>query len=262
MVTHNLALVYTDLGLARRARRLLLQAADIYRRTGAIGSLFVDAVGAGGAVAEAGELRASRAYVDEAIALAETVRDVQSAAYRPLGYGRLALAEKDYALTIAKLAEASDILSGHDADALQVSALTLLARAHLGAGDAAGALAATERATAIHRAHDLAEVEGMDREELWWVHARGARGERQGRRVAACARHRIPVRRRADRQRLRRGAAAQLPRQGRVEARDRRGVGRAGAQARGPRRSFASLISRARRACASRSSAWPTPACA
>jgi len=172
VVTHNLALVYNDLGLVRRAHRLLLQVAAIYRRTGALGSLSVTLWVLAEVVAEAGDLRASRAYLEEAMALAEAGGDVRSASYRPLGLGRLALAERDHALAIAKLSEASDILGGHDADALHVSTLTLLARACLDAGDAAGALAATGRATVIHRAHDLAEIEGMDRDELWWVHAR------------------------------------------------------------------------------------------
>ncbi len=172
VVTHNLALLYCDLGLQRRGRRLLLQVVDIYRRTGALGSLAVTLWVLSDLEIRMGNLAGSRAWAEESVALGESGQDALSRAYRPLVDGRLALEAGDFPRAIVKCAEAADILRDLDATALHVSTLVLLARAHLGAGDGAGALAATERATAIHRAHDLADVEGMDRSELWWEHSR------------------------------------------------------------------------------------------
>jgi GAF domain-containing protein/CheY-like chemotaxis protein len=172
VATHNLAITYSELGLNRRARRLLLHADGIHRRTAALGSLAVTQWVLSELEAELGDFESARTCAAEAIALNEARQDVLTRAYRPFFEGRLAVQTRDYAGAIARCTEAVGILRELDSDSLTVQALIWLARAHLGAGDAASALKATEEGIAIHRAHDLADVEGMERSELWWEHSR------------------------------------------------------------------------------------------
>jgi hypothetical protein len=67
VVTHNLALLYCDLGLQRRGRRLLLQVVDIYRRTGALGSLAVTLWVLSDLEIRMGNLAGSRAWAEESV---------------------------------------------------------------------------------------------------------------------------------------------------------------------------------------------------
>ncbi len=180
VVTHNIGLVYSDLGLIRRARRLLLQAADIYRRTGALQQLATTLWVLSQLEFNAGHLALGRTYGEESVPLAESGRDVRSKSYRPLNHGLFALEEGDAATAIANLTKAYEILRDKDHIALEIVTLTALVRAHIMAKDAPAAMAASERATAIHRAHGLIEIEGMDATELWWLSSRAlaANGKR------------------------------------------------------------------------------------
>ena len=170
VIIHNLANVYGALGLHRRSRRFLSQAIDIYRparATGLATTLWVLSA----LESELGHAEAARASAVESVALAEATKDRRHKAYRPLSTGRLALEDGEFAKAIPLLAEGAGILRDLEADALYISTLVLLARAQLAAGDASGALITTETATAVHRAHDLASMEGMDAHELWWRHS-------------------------------------------------------------------------------------------
>ena len=69
------------------------------------------------------------------------------------------------------LSVAAELLRDKDEASLEISTLALLARAHLDAGEAKASLAASERATGIHRDHGLVEMEDLDRPSLWWRHS-------------------------------------------------------------------------------------------
>jgi tetratricopeptide (TPR) repeat protein len=85
--------------------------------------------------------------------------------------GIFALQANDYAKAIDLLNEADAILEGLNETVFRINILVSLGRAHLGMGNVEAALAATERATAIHRAHGLASIESIDPEGLWWQHS-------------------------------------------------------------------------------------------
>ena len=109
--------------------------------------------------------------MQQSIALHEAQRDARRSLYRPLGEGRTALSEGHARDAVRHFSEAAEALRDMDEESLETSTLTLLARAHLDAGDVQASLAASERATAIHRAHGLVEMEDLDRPSLWWRHS-------------------------------------------------------------------------------------------
>ena len=98
VITHNLGLAYFKLGLYRRARRLLLTADAVARATSAKGGAGNTRFMLAMAEHEIGNAEAARAYMQESIALHEAQRDARRSLYRPLGQGRIALAEGDAAI--------------------------------------------------------------------------------------------------------------------------------------------------------------------
>jgi tetratricopeptide (TPR) repeat protein len=91
VITGNLGIAYSQLGLYRRARRLLLKAHGIYRRTGARAGRGTSL----GELAEAelamGHLDKARNYIAEMAGIAEAVGDYLIAAIVPIAQGQLAL---------------------------------------------------------------------------------------------------------------------------------------------------------------------------
>ncbi|MBK9114600.1 MAG: GAF domain-containing protein [Betaproteobacteria bacterium] len=184
VVTHNLGNQYHGLGLYRRARRLFLQADDAYRRAGKAGSGLATTLWMlGNAEHELGNAAAARANFVEAVRCWETSRAANYAAYRPVVYGQLALCEGDPQSAVTLYEEGVRILRDSDQVAFATNALCGLSEAYLAAGRADAALTAAERATSLHRAHDLAEISGIDTRELWWQYHRALQAS--GRTAAA-----------------------------------------------------------------------------
>ena len=170
VVTHNLGLAYSELGLYRRARRLLLQARATYLRAGAAAGAGKLGVGCWRFPRPRwGTFRRRVPTWRKPSSRWERLRDVRAAAYRPLGFGRIALWEGDPAKAAlpvrGRRAPRPRRRPGRD-------------RGH-GAGRpcrgpsgdrrrSLRALTAAERAIAIHRKHDLVEMEGMSASQLWW----------------------------------------------------------------------------------------------
>ena len=196
VITHNLGLAYSNLGLYRRARRLLLSASQIYRQTGASGADTLTVWLLALAEFEMGHLVLARAYLNEALTMAEGRRDERNPAFPGLILGRLAWWEGDNASAVRHLAEAAQLLRDADQDGLEMSSLAWLARAQLAAGDKSAALQATKRATTMHKAHDLAEIEAMDSRMLWWEHSQAlaANGKKVAARQALATAYRFLVR--------------------------------------------------------------------
>ncbi len=172
VVTHNLGLNYSNLGLYRRARRLLLNANDVYRRTGAVEQRAITLWVLALAEFEIGNADAARTYLEEALAMAESRRRKRNASFPGLIRGRLAWWENDAASAVRFLTGAAQLLRDDDQGGTEISALSWLARAQLAAGDASAALESTTRATTMHKAHGLVQLETMDSGLLWWQHSR------------------------------------------------------------------------------------------
>ncbi len=170
----NLGAHFSAMGLFRRARRLMLDADATYRMAGNRGGLAVN----GGNLFDA-ELRLG--HVEAARRLAADV----SALIRALGWRRFlgwpAAAEGHLALSEGRTAEAAECFArackdqgAHD-DGQLLDFLAAAAHALLAAGQPAQALATSRRAIALHRARNLAWLDGMEPPVLWWRHAQALR---------------------------------------------------------------------------------------
>ena len=170
MIVHNLALVYHELGLYRRARRLLGQAADIYRQTGALGGLSTTTWMLALTEHAMGHRAAARAHVEAATALWEATGGAAAPIQRDVAFGVLATWEDAPANALAPLEAAVRALRGTDHVALEMMASTALCEAHLALGNPAAALAAIELAVARHREHGSKAIQGVDTVWVLWNH--------------------------------------------------------------------------------------------
>ncbi|MGE5090070.1 MAG: GAF domain-containing protein, partial [Candidatus Levyibacteriota bacterium] len=182
MITTNLGIAYMNLGLYRRARRTLRKAGDIYRRAGsaagADGSEWLLAV----VEVEMGHFDRAREHLAAAIA-APGGRDARDRfpGFEPTLRGRLAFREGDAASALPHFRRAVARSRAAKQDAFESNTLAELARVLLAAGEPAAALEATQRAIRIHRAHDLAPIQGLQPAMVWWEHSRAlaANGKRR-----------------------------------------------------------------------------------
>ena len=172
--TGNLGNTYGELGLYRRARRLSLQAADITRRAGALNLLLVWAWNLAQWAYEAGALHELRAFAAEATALTNQMGDRRFLGSPEMARGWLALREGRPAQAAEHFERvARDALA--DEEETQLLALTEAGRAHLAAGQAGAALAATQRAADIHRSLQLSPSSEVNVAAVWWRHSQALR---------------------------------------------------------------------------------------
>ncbi len=175
-LTHNLGILYRELGLYRRSRRLLTKAAAAFRRTGAAGaSLATTCWMLANTEYALGHLADAKAQLQEAVALWESAGVAQAAAYRHGAMGQLALWENEPAVAVAHCEKGAELARNHGEVANQINAAASLSEAYLASGNASAALAASERATAIHRAHKLADIQGIEALWIWWQHFQALR---------------------------------------------------------------------------------------
>src|SRR5262249_32758290 len=153
--------LYYELGLTRRARRLLLKANDSYRRSGAVGGgLATNLWMLSNTEHTLGYDAEARAHVLAAVEI-WSASLLMGAAYRPAGLGSRALWESEPAKAASLYEEAVRESADADEIAIYINALVGASEAHLAAGDAAAALAASKRAATIHREHGLADIQGI-----------------------------------------------------------------------------------------------------
>ncbi len=170
IIANNLGIAYFRLGLFRRARRELLHALALNARSGA------PALGASTNwnLAEVeynlGDTEAARGYAETSCTLWENIDDVARETYRPVIYGWIALMERDYVEARRLYAKAIQIVEGTERNATRLNSQLRLAEADLALGNDAEALAASTKATTIHRQHNLVVMEGLDAAPLWWLH--------------------------------------------------------------------------------------------
>ena len=187
MITYNLGIGYMNLGLYRRARRTLRKAGDIYRRTGsAVGSNGIEWLLAV-VEAEMGHFDRTREHLTAAVASPGAgANQKRWPGFEPVLRGRLALREGDASAALAHYRRAVKRSHAAKQDAPECNALAELADALLTTGDPSAALKATRRAVEIHRAHDLAPIQGLQAEMVWWEHSRAlaAKGDLKAARQA------------------------------------------------------------------------------
>ncbi len=166
----NLGRAYEALGLYPRARRLLLAALELMRGTGSAGPMLGANFTLAYFEARRGQVDAARAYGAQAGAQADELDAARAAPYRALLAGQLAMAENQ-ANEGARHFDRAVRLVSRGQDALLMSCLADAAWAHLTAGHADEALAASRRAAQLHLTKGLAVLDGLEPITLWWRHS-------------------------------------------------------------------------------------------
>ena len=184
VVTYNLGVAYGNLGLHRRARRLNRAARDIRSRAGARANVgdYVGGFLLGSAFLEMdmGHLAAARRLLAEADAIDfDSAQNRLVRYFQVMAHGRLAVLEGDPPNALRHYKHAVKLGRADEFAAAEMNALADLAQVHLTLGNPGAALAATRRATRMHRAHDLAALQGMNPPLIWWRHSQAlqANGE-------------------------------------------------------------------------------------
>ncbi len=104
----------------------------------------------------------------------------------PVLQGRLALLEGNARVALRHYKVALAQSRKHGAASAAMNALARVGQVHLAVENPRAALTATRRATAMHRAHKLEALEGLDAPLVWWRHSQAlqANGRRQSAREA------------------------------------------------------------------------------
>ncbi len=180
VATGNLGVAYTELGLYRQARRLILGGLRINRQLGAhLGEAY--------ALANLMDIEirlnnfdAALEHIADLEALIPVIGDplLQDGVF--IAKGRLALAEQNFENAIKRFAEAVESAKS-SGPTREIPAWTQLARAYLekGGGARMAALEASARATDMHRAHGFPKLDTTSSQEIWHTHALALRANKQ-----------------------------------------------------------------------------------
>ena len=167
----NLAIFYDELGLHRHANRLHGDILEFSRNIGAKSRLANALTNAYATELGLGDLAAARAHLLELVALLPGLGEPGMQVSVEHDGGDLALAEGDPAAAARHYRAAIEI--AHRAEmGFETVLHARLGAAELARGDRRAALAATTRATALHRAHSYAKPDRWTSQEIWWQHAR------------------------------------------------------------------------------------------
>ncbi|HEY3564115.1 MAG TPA: hypothetical protein VGL96_03860, partial [Casimicrobiaceae bacterium] len=153
-ILNNLCLTYAPLGLHRHARRTMLHAMRIFRRTHAAGAVVNGLLVLSVLEGRLGDRVAQRRCVDEAATSNATLADRFHDPTIALCRGLIALASGDARAALPDLQMAVEGVAGRAETSYEIAFLTYLGQTRLRLGDAAGALAATTRATTLFRARE------------------------------------------------------------------------------------------------------------
>lgn len=167
--TVNLALSYVELGLNRRARRLLEESAVLNRKSGARLALAYSLLNLASILVNMGNLEAARQSSRELLELVPLVSEPIVKEIPHSVQGEIAIAEGDFE-TAVRCFEAALQLAHASGSASEIFELTLLGRAQLGLGATDAALEATTQATEIHRAQAFGRSDAISSQEIWWQH--------------------------------------------------------------------------------------------
>jgi signal transduction histidine kinase/CheY-like chemotaxis protein len=192
IVRANLGLGYRELGLHRHALRLLHSVVEQSRR---IGSRLAHVYALATALVEAVEIGDTEWASAQLPAFAELVAEVHDPSLDLAlagTYGVLARASGDFATAAAHFAHGAEIAT-RVGGSTESRYLTLTGEAELLGGNVAAALAATTKATAMHRAQGYPKPDGFSAQEIWWRHAQAleAAGKRSDAAKAAGRAYRL-----------------------------------------------------------------------
>jgi tetratricopeptide (TPR) repeat protein len=179
IITANLGNTYSQLGLYRRARRLALKADEIYRRIGARANRCNLLTSLADVELAMGHLDIARAFIADALEIAEALGYPLLTTGAIAAEGRIALRAGDAAAGLRNFERAEKLARDSDLAAAEIYALTEGGEARLALGKPRAALAATRRATELHRAHDLAALDGMLPAVTWWRHSQALQANKQ-----------------------------------------------------------------------------------
>ena len=179
IITGNLGIAYSQLGLYRRARRLMVKAEAVYRHSGARSSLGLCLGEQAEAAIAVGQLERARECVAEMTLIAKDTGDPLVAANALVAQGHAALLVGDATAALSDFEGTELFTRGIEQIALEINGLCGIGQANLALRKPRPALAATRRGTDLHRAHDLAALDGMSSTLLWWTHSQALQANRQ-----------------------------------------------------------------------------------
>ncbi len=179
VVTHNLGVAYRDLGLYRRARRLMLEAGAISRRIRSRSALGPSLNALAETEIAMGHAESARAYIEELAEISANLDEPLIVASLPIVKGRLALLEGNPAAALRCFEHAEQLTGGGELAAIEINTLTGIGEALLALRKPRQALAATRRAAELHLAHDRATLDAMSPTLLWWSHYQALHATKQ-----------------------------------------------------------------------------------
>jgi len=170
VVRANLALAYRELGLHHHALRLLQGVVEQSRR---IGSKLTLVYGLATAMAESVEIGDAEWAHAELPAFADLVAEVHDPSMDLALAGTrgvLARAGGDFGAAARHFAQGAEIAT-RVGGSTESRYLTLTGESELLGGNVAAAVAATTKATDLHRAQGYPKPDGFSAQEIWWRHA-------------------------------------------------------------------------------------------
>ncbi len=167
----NLGMIAFEYGLFRRARRSFVRSVDVWRRAGARRGVQHPLTGLARIAIETGRLDEARTAASEVEALSAATADPTHASISAGQLAWIASVEGrgDEAIAMAERGLRAAQPAG---DGPVIRALSVLGGVLLAAGRVPQALDATRRATSIHAAHGLIDMNWIERDETWYRHAR------------------------------------------------------------------------------------------
>jgi GAF domain-containing protein/CheY-like chemotaxis protein/tetratricopeptide (TPR) repeat protein len=179
VVTGNLGVAYKELGLYRRARRLMLKAREIHGRTGARASLGNVLPELAETEIAGGHIESASALIAELAGMTESLGDPLLTGLLPVVQGRLEMLKGNASAALQHFERSEQLTRGGELASSEISALTGIGQACLALKKTRAALTATRRATELHQALDLAPLDGMSSTLLWWTHSRALKANKQ-----------------------------------------------------------------------------------
>src|SRR5450755_33408 len=131
VVTGNLGVAYKELGLYRRARRLMLKAREIHGRTGARASLGNVLPELAETEIAGGHIESARAVITELAGMTEGLGDPLLTGYVPVLEGRLEMLKGDASAALHHFEHSEQLTRGGELASSEISALTGIGQACL-----------------------------------------------------------------------------------------------------------------------------------
>ena len=172
IVRFNLAAAFEELGLYRRSRREREALRDAALRVGATSGAAYASLALVKLDTRLGDAAAARRALADYRALLTEYADPLAKFNQALAETELALLGKEGSRAVRQAGVAVRFATAQLDASLQIGALEALSRALLAHGDAKAALRASARATRLHRMQGLGKTDLVQRQALWWQHAR------------------------------------------------------------------------------------------